>query len=112
MVNQLRHEACSGQIEDLAHVTTAECLSDGLTKRDAKTDVLTKTVNEGRLFSVDKHPPFREIMRGKHKAYAFTPELVCWLMTHVKEASQVTSFLMVPLAKYMRYAYSLTSLAI
>ena len=110
MINQLRHEACSGQIEDLAHVTTSECLSDGLTKKDAKTDVLTKTVNEGRLQNVDKHPPFREIMRNKHKAYAFSPDLVCWLMKNVKEAYQLTSFLTVPIAKHMRYAYSLTSL--
>jgi len=30
MIHMLRKESCSGQIEDLAHVSLADCLSDSL----------------------------------------------------------------------------------
>ena len=40
MINQLRTEACSGQMEDLAHVVTTDCLSDALTKNSIKPDTL------------------------------------------------------------------------
>jgi hypothetical protein len=30
MIQMLRKESCSGQIEDLAHVSVADCLSDSL----------------------------------------------------------------------------------
>ena len=109
MVNQLRHEACSGQIQDLAHVISTECLSDGLTKKDAKTDVLTHSVNIGRLLNVDKHPPFREIMRNKHKAYVATPDLVCWIMRNLRKTESVCHFLAVPVAQQLRHAYSVLS---
>ena len=36
MINQLRHEACSGSIGDLAHVVSEDCLADPLTKSSAK----------------------------------------------------------------------------
>ncbi len=32
MIQMLRKEYCSGQIDDLAHVSSADCLSDCLTK--------------------------------------------------------------------------------
>ena len=38
MINQLRHESCSGSVDDLAHVVSSDCLSDCLTKASAKPD--------------------------------------------------------------------------
>ena len=52
-------EACSGQIEDLAHVVSVDCLSDCLTKASAKADALVKAVSTGVLSNLDLHPPFR-----------------------------------------------------
>ena len=42
MIQMLRREACSGQIEDIAHVVSVDCLSDCLTKSSAKADALAK----------------------------------------------------------------------
>ena len=109
MINQLRHEACTGQIEDLAHVISTECLSDALTKKDASSDVLRNAVKIGRLVNVDKHPPFREIMQNKHKAYEVTSGLVLWLMRNVKEAKAVTSFMSLPITKHIRHAFSVVA---
>ena len=55
MINQLRHESCSGSIDDLAHVVSADCMSDCLTKASAKPDALIKAVNTGCLPNIDKH---------------------------------------------------------
>ena len=38
MIQMLRTEAFSGQIEDLAHVVSVDCLSDCLTKASATPD--------------------------------------------------------------------------
>ena len=38
MIQMLRKEASSGMIDDLAHVRTAHCLADCLTKSSAKPD--------------------------------------------------------------------------
>ena len=53
MINQLRHEACSGSIDDLAHVVSQDCLSDCLTKTSAKPEFLVKAVDTGFLPNVD-----------------------------------------------------------
>ena len=45
MIQMLRKESCSGQIEDLAHVSSADCLSDCLTKYAAKSYALYKAVS-------------------------------------------------------------------
>ena len=45
MIQMLRKEACSGQI-DLAHVVSANCLSDCLTQATAKVDALVKAVQQ------------------------------------------------------------------
>ena len=58
MINQLRHESCTGSIDDLAHVVSADCLADCLTKTSAKADALVKAIDTGNLQNVDKHPPF------------------------------------------------------
>ena len=67
MIQMLRKESCSGQIDDLAHVSAADCLSDCLTKSSAKSDALYKSVSTGILPNLDMHPPFRSLL--KHKAY-------------------------------------------
>jgi hypothetical protein len=68
MIQMLRKEACSGAIDDLAHVRTEFCLADCLTKHSAKRDVLVKAVETGVLPQVDVHPLFRTTLQ--HKAYS------------------------------------------
>jgi len=41
MVQMLRKEACSCEVEDLRHVRTEHCLSDCLTKQRVKPDALS-----------------------------------------------------------------------
>ena len=77
MIQMLRKEACSGQIHDLAHVRTAVCLSDCLTKQSAKADALRKAVETGVLPDVDMHPSFRTLMQ--HKAF-----LTQWASMHLE----------------------------
>ena len=43
--------------------------SNPLTKNSVKADALVKAVNTGVLLNVDRHPPFREMMQHRHKAY-------------------------------------------
>ena len=49
MVQMLRREACSGEMEDLGHVRTEHCLSDCLTKQGVKPDALIRAVETGIL---------------------------------------------------------------
>ena len=111
MINQLRHESCSGSIDDLAHVVSEDCLSDCLTKHSAKSTALIKAVNTGVLPHVDKHPPFRELMKTKHKAYhgaslsmnetddeqdEDSSALISWLTKNLSSARNVLTFLNIP----------------
>ena len=96
MIIQLRHEACSGSIDDLAHVVSEDCLSDCLTKSSAKPLALIKTVDTGILPNVDKHPPFRELMKDKHKAYSCTDGLISWLVRNLNHADEFLTFFSVP----------------
>ena len=106
MINQLRHEACSGSIDDLAHVVSADCLADCLTKASAKPEALMKAVDTGVLPNVDKHPPFRELMKNRHKAYSASecdnePEsepdpLIPWITHNLDNANEIMTFLAVP----------------
>ena len=89
MIQMLRTETCSGSIHDLAHVVSELCLADCLTKNSAKSDAVIKAVNTGILSSVDKHPPFREMMKDKHKAYL----LCAWIVYNIPAADQVRCFL-------------------
>ena len=70
MISMLRKEACSGAIDDLAHVPTANCLGDCLTKASAKPDNLITAVKTGKLLDADIHPDFRT--RMDHKAFLTT----------------------------------------
>jgi hypothetical protein len=76
MIQMLRKEACSGSIHDLAHIRTALCLSDALTKSSAKPDELVAAVSTGTLKEVDTHPNFRPLI--KHRAF-----LMQWCHTHM-----------------------------
>ena len=86
MVQMLRKEACSGAIQDLAHVRTELCLGDSLTKSSAKADALRKTVESGDILETDMHPSFRTLMQ--HKAF-----LVEWLACYVGPATTYSFFL-------------------
>ena len=86
MIQMLRKEACSGAIDDLAHVKTQDCLADCLTKHSAKPDVLIQAVPSGILPNVDVHPSFRSLMR--HKAF-----LASWLTSHLNHAIDICTFL-------------------
>ena len=80
MVQMLRKESRRGEIEDLAHVRTEDCLSDCLTKQNIKKDSLIKAVEAGVLNNVDTHPSLRELL--KHRAY-----FMDWISVHVPHAA-------------------------
>ena len=67
MIQMMRKEAVSGNIQDLGHVRTADMLADCLTKHSAKPDVLIRMVDTGLLPNVDASPTFRSLL--KHKAF-------------------------------------------
>ena len=79
----LRKEANSGQMHDLAHVRSACCLADALTKASAKPDQLIKSINSGILERVDEHPPFRMLLQ--HIAF-----MIAWLKKIVSVLYQLT----------------------
>ena len=83
MIQMLRKESNSGRI-DLAHVVTADCLSDCLTKHSAKPDNLIKAVESGILPCVDSRPPFRTVLEPK--AY-----LSSWTFEHISQPQYVIS---------------------
>eukprot|EP00975_Prorocentrum_lima_P050909 10665527-Prorocentrum_lima.AAC.1 len=62
MINQARHEACSGAPHVLAPAVCQDCLSDCLTKQSAQPDILINAIDQGILPTADKHPPFRGSM--------------------------------------------------
>ena len=86
----LRKESCSGEIDDLAHARTEDCLSDCLTKQNIEADALTKAVETGILNDIDTHPSFRELL--KHRAYMHQ-----WIAMHVPQAAVVACFMGTPL---------------
>ena len=111
MINQLRQESCSGSIDDLAHVVSEDCLADCLTKASAKPQALIKAVETGVLPNVDKHPPFRELMKDKHKAYGVddtsTEDLIPWLVKNVENVADVATFMLVPVrSRIEQYLYA------
>jgi len=76
MIQMLRQGACSGQLADMAHVTTNDCYADCLTKHSAKPDSLVQAVETGDLKNADCHPPFRSLLQ--HKAY-----LIQWVQLNI-----------------------------
>ena len=100
MISSLRSEACSGSMDDLAHIVTKYQMADCLTKDKASAmECLKNAVATGRLPAVDTHPPFRVLMQNKHKAY-----LANWITRNLKEAAQVTYFMMVPVREEVQNA--------
>ena len=71
----------------------------------------------GLLPNTDKHPPFRELMKHKHKAYSIvdcTGDLVAWLAYNVKDVHEVSTFLTVPVGRfverYLNTSYNMSHL--
>ena len=85
MISMLRKEAQTGSIDDLSHIRTENCLSDCLTK-NMKPDTLVTAVKTGTLPLVDRHPPFRTLL--KHKAY-----LASWIGQTLDHARDIVWFL-------------------
>ena len=105
MINQLRHEACSGNIDDLAHVVSSDMMADCLTKHSAHPDALIDAVESGYLPNVDRHPPFRELMKNKHKAFAVDlMPLAEWLTREYPDPYDVVTFLGFPIQGEMKQA--------
>ena len=44
LIQMLRHESNTGQLDDLSHIASEYCLADPLTKSSAKPDQLVKTI--------------------------------------------------------------------
>ena len=58
-------------------------------------------MDTGYLPNVDKHPPFRELMRTKHRAYVIENEdmsnsFIAWIVHNIKNVREVTTFLSIP----------------
>ena len=97
LIHMLRKESNSGQMHDLAHVRSEDCLADSLTKHSAKADELIKAVLTGNLLNADAHPPFRTMLQNK----AF---LVEWLARNTKHGPDIIAFAGVGVAESM-FAY-------
>ena len=61
MIQMLPTESLSGSIDDLAHVVAHDMIADCPAKIDG--------IRTGKIPYADKHPPFRELMKVRHKAY-------------------------------------------
>ena len=99
LIQMLRKESTSGKIDDLAHVSSADCLSDALTKHSAKPDALLKAVDTGVLRNLDVHPPFRTLLR--HKAFF----LGKWISNFVQRPLEVVTFLAEDVVEIVHKAY-------
>ena len=99
LVQMLRKESISGRIDDLAHVSSADCLSDCLTKHSAKPDAIIQAVESGYLKNIDKHPPFRTLL--KHKAF-----LGKWIAGNIKKPLEVLSFLVEDVTAVVSHAFT------
>jgi hypothetical protein len=97
MIQMLRQETCSGNIDDMAHVISEDCLADCLTKQSAKADALLKAIDTGILPQADCHPPFRTLL--KHKAY-----LAAWITRNISYATSVCYFLGEPVDLWSYYS--------
>ena len=64
-----------------------------------------KAVDTSFLPNCDKHPPFRELMKHKHKAYANVvtdtlgeiDPLAAWVVRNISYARDVMTFMLVPI---------------
>ena len=99
LIQMLRKESTSGRIDDLAHVTSEDCLSDCLTKHSAKPDALIQAVETGNLKNIDMHPPFRTLLR--HKAFFLSK----WIVGNIREPLRVLTFLAEDVFAEVQHAY-------
>ena len=104
MINQLRTEASSGAIDDLAHVVSADMMADCLTKDSANPVYLIKAIQNGQLPRADVNPPFRELMANRHRAYL---ALSCWILNNLKCGPDVHAFLGIDIREQIYYCLSL-----
>ena len=110
MINMLRHESCSGAIQDLAHVATADMFADCQTKHKAPVGNLRDVVETGRLLNCDKQPSFRKLMEKKNAAFCMLSE---WIVRNLKPdvVKDAQTFLCRPVADGIRQALKRSKLA-
>ena len=87
LIQMLRKESVSGRIDDLAHCSSGDCLSDCLTKHSAKPEALIDAVETGTLKNLDIHTPFRSMLQNK--AYFLAP----WIAENLEKPRQILTFL-------------------
>ena len=87
----------------MAHVVTEDMFADCLTKAGAKPDNLKEAIKAGVLRNCDKHPPFRSLMKNKHKAYFV---LEAWMARNLAEPGEIMYFVGEPVRESM-YTYML-----
>ena len=85
LIQMLRHESNTGNIDDLSHVASEFCLADPLTKHTTKPDELVRSIETGTLRQVDVHPPFRTLV--KHKAF-----ITEWVINNLPDPQFVLTF--------------------
>lgn len=86
LIQMLRHESNTGQLDDLSHVVSEFCLADALTKHTAKPDQLIHSIETGILEKIDMHPPFRTLL--KHKAFTTS-----WIIDNIRQPHQAQTFM-------------------
>ena len=89
-----RKESRSGQMHDLAHELSEDCLADSLAKHSAKANELTKAVLIGNLLTVDVRPAGRAMLQNK----AF---LVEWLAHNTAHGPAIIAFAEVGITEHM-----------
>ena len=99
MIQQLRKQSVSGEIQDLAHIRTEHMLADCLTKSSIKPDNLVQAVKTGVLPDVDSQPEFRTLL--KHKAYA-----AAWCAQELVDAPDVHTLLGVDVRSAIQSLYA------
>ena len=86
-------------------------MADCLTKASAKPNALIKAVETGNILNVDKHPPFRELMKTRHKAYVVEDDdnndlLTAWIVRNIRNVRDVSTFLSIPVMRQVSFYLS------
>ena len=92
MIHMLSYEACTGSMQDLAHVASADMMADALTKsRCGNFSHLKASIDIGVIPNTDAQPNFRESIQTHHKA--FLSEFACKFINFDIDYDRVYSFL-------------------
>ena len=67
LISTLRKKSCAGNVHDLAHIPTQNCLAE----ESLKADNLITAVKTRRFLNVDIHPNLTTLM--EHKAFSYQP---------------------------------------